>query len=215
MRRIENAQLRFDPGAYTTMTDRKGRFLVNLPEGQYDFATILAPGFWNTVLQGTDISGHVAAAGSPIEMKILLEPGPCDSSLHWCGRGALAASSMTRSNLDLDGGVFGPRVGPQPSEKDVGWYMPVEGINMVAFGEARIANFGVVELNAVSLAALKNATYTSRKIFGNSECRSDGRDGENVIGHGTVLGVITSEGRYSKVRINRCGHEIMLSWFVY
>ena len=221
-RGIENARLKFDPGAYTATTDRKGKFLVNLPEGQYDFATISAPGFWNTILQGKDISGHIATAGSPIEMRILLEPGPCDSSLHWCGRGSLWPSSVTQSSIDLDSGVFGPRIGPAPGEMDVGWYVPVGGINLVPVRKARIANFGIVKFDSISLDELEKATYSSEKIFGTGGCREgNSHDEENVIGNGIVLGVITNEGRYSKVRIDQyrqisqCGYEISFSWFVY
>ena len=72
---------------------------------------------------------------------------------------------------------------------------------------ATIANLGVVDFNAITLADLMWLTYDTTPI--------NGSDVGNVLVPGNVFAVHTNAGNYAKAKVVTWGNDITIEWVTY
>ena len=107
--------------------------------------------------------------------------------------------------FDLDTGTEG---GLSPAE-DIWWdQQTAVARQMVPQNGAGIINLGVVDFNALSLAALAPLAYGSAPIPGND-------DPTNQLVNGDVFAVRTTSGNYAKVLVQSYGYDLTIQWVTY
>jgi hypothetical protein len=208
---VPGTRVAFYPGPFAAESGPDGVATLRRPEGTPHFVTAWAGGYWGAVW------GPGQRAGGSAGREISLEPGPCvPDAMIWCGRETLEASAVGRSEIDLESGVVGGRVGPSPGPVDFGWYVPPEGMQVHFRNEARLAALGEVDFDDVGPEDLAAASYDLKRVFGDSTCDRPVGDGDGPrVRAGQVLGVRTTEGNFAKVRIDSCGWFLEIRWIVY
>jgi hypothetical protein len=107
--------------------------------------------------------------------------------------------------FDLDTGVQGP----PGTTADIWWeQMTNVARQMVPQNNARIANLGVINFNAVTPATLQSTTYGPTPIPGNN-------DPTNKLVPGDVFSVLTNKGNYAKVKVVAYGYDLTIQWVTY
>ena len=214
---VAGAEVMVAPGSFSGQSDREGWVTLKVLAGQVDYLQVSADGYWSRVIsRGAD---GIRAGKKPEdpEIHVLLEPGPCHHrQVRWCGKASLLASSMTHSRLDLDSGVVGPRIGPYPGTPDVGWYVPPEGLYLSASNGAGLSVLGEVDFEKVTVEGLRKLPFREAKVRAARSCGGkEGGRAEARLRRGTVLGVLTGEGRLGKIRVEECDRKLELSWTLY
>ncbi|MEM7354011.1 MAG: carboxypeptidase-like regulatory domain-containing protein, partial [Acidobacteriota bacterium] len=215
-RAVAGARVRLRPGEAEATSDTNGYFALEVPAGRYDSVALSAAGFWGQVVQGEALAGHYAAPDAPTEpLRILLSPGPCPRGARWCGQETLSASSVVNSHLDLETGLVGPRPGPHAGPLDLAWSAS-GGLKLQPMPGARLAHFGVVDFAAVSSQAVLDAATGEASYFAGPNCADAGkkRVDDGVLRPGSILGAVTAEGNVARVRVEKCGFGLQLSWIV-
>lgn len=212
---VGGARIRLRPGNAETTSDGNGYFALEVASGRYDSVAVSATGFWGQVVQGQELADHHASPDATEPLKVLLETGPCPGSGRWCGRETLSASSVVNSHLDLETGIVGPRPGPRPERQDVAWSSS-GGLELRPMPGARLIHLGAVDFDAVSSQVVHNAAPGEERTFAGPECAKTGRRRveDGVLRPGSVLAAVTAEGNFARIRVEKCGFELQLSWIV-
>ncbi len=209
---VGGARITYQPGSVSAVTDARGETVVSKLGGRPDLVSVVASGYWDKVYGPNQQAGEVTET-------IRLAPGPCPADgVRWCGRESLRASSMTNSSLDLDSGVVGPRPGDAPGAWDLGWYAPRGGMELAAKQSARLAVLDA-DFDTLTREDLRDVSFDDTPLLASEACNEASIKGptspEGGLRRGTVLAVRTREGRLGKVRIERCGFDLELSWVLY
>jgi hypothetical protein len=107
--------------------------------------------------------------------------------------------------LDLETGV---QTGFAP-EGDIWWEQHTDVIRtMEPQNNARLANLGNVDFNAITPDTLASLTYSSTPIVGNN-------DATNKLVNGDVFAVKTNKGNYAKVKVLAYGYNMQIQWVTY
>jgi hypothetical protein len=105
--------------------------------------------------------------------------------------------------FNFDTGVQG---GPSP---DVWWDQQTTVLRqMVAQGNARIANIGVTNFNSVTADVLQTLPYSTAPINGNN-------NSSNRLVPGDVFAVFTNQGNFAKVEVLQYGYNLSIQWTTY
>lgn len=105
--------------------------------------------------------------------------------------------------FNLDTGVQG---GPNP---DIWWDQQTNVLRqMVAQGNARIANIGVTNFNSITADVLQTLPYSTAPINGND-------DPSNRLVPGDVFAVFTNQGNFAKVEVLQYGYNLKIQWTTY
>ena len=137
-------------------------------------------------------------------------PAVCDFTRGHLGWNELAVQSRGTTTLkatwtfDFDAGVAGP-----PGGADV-WWRQVDTVTryLVPQSGAMLAHMGMADFDAVSLQTLATQSYTASPIGGSNKPA-------NKLEPGTVIAIKTGAGRYAKMKVNRHGANLGISWVTY
>ena len=105
--------------------------------------------------------------------------------------------------FNLDTAVQG---GPNP---DIWWDRQTNVLRqMVAQGNARIANIGVTNFNSVTADVLQKLPYSTAPIHGNNDL-------SNRLVPGDVFAVFTNQSNFAKVEVLQYGYNLSIQWTTY
>ncbi len=175
------------------VTDANGNFAISLLEGGGDVyrLTVGAWGYRNRTSRSEyqDLRPVTVTPDRIVPIRIVLEPALCGGTIEGCR----SATIVGGYPFDLDTGTFFEGA-------DFFWDFWTTNPYLSPQNGAKFAVFGAVEYDSITLEHLQTAVYSTKQIAASTT--------NNLIPAGTVLGVITSQGRYTKLRIDEYGRDL-------